>query len=388
MRTPETAARLRPFGTTIFTEMTRLANLHGAVNLAQGFPDFAGPDFVKEAAVRAIREDRNQYARMAGEPVLVEAIAADMRKRTGLSYDPMTEVVVTAGATEAICDAILGLVEPGDDVVMLEPFYDSYRACVSMAGGRTRTITLRAPDFRWEPGAAARAFDGRPRVLLLNTPHNPTGRVLTMPELQELADLCIRHDVICVTDEVYEHLVFEGRHVSIATLPGMRERTITIHSTGKTFSLTGFKTGWAVAPAPLAKAVSTAHQFVTFAGPTPFQHATAAALAAPESYHAELVAEYRARRDLLVTSLREQGFAVTAPEGAYFVMADIRPLGWDDDVAFCRHLVEHVGVAAIPPTAFYENRDEGRFLTRWAFCKREETIRAGMDRLAAKLRKR
>lgn len=388
MRDIPTAARLRPFGPTIFAEISRLAALHGAVNLAQGFPDFAGPDFVKEAAVRAIREDRNQYARMAGEPALVEAAAEDLRRRHGLSYDPMTEIVVTSGATEAIHDAIMALVEPGDEVVMLEPFYDSYRACVAMAGGVVKTITLKAPDFRWDAGAAAAAFSPKTRLLLLNTPHNPTGRVLDAAELKELADLVIRHDAYCVTDEVYDRLVFEGTHVSIATLPGMRERTVTIHSLGKTFSLTGFKVGWAAAPAPLAKAVATAHQFVTFATATPFQHAAAAALRAPQSYFDEFLAEYRARREYLVGALRNAGFAVTAPQGAYFVMADIRPLGWDDDVAFCRHLIEEVGVAAIPPTAFYENHAHGRFLTRWAFCKKRETMEAGVARMRAKLRPR
>ena len=376
-----TASRLRPFGTTIFTEMTRLALQHGAVNLAQGFPDFAGPAFAKDAAVRAIHADHNQYARMQGVPALVEAIAESVRARTGLSYDPMTEVVVTCGATEAIAATMLSLVEPGDEVVLFEPYYDSYRACVAMAGGVPRFVTLRAPDFRWAPGAVAAAFSPRTKLVLVNTPHNPTGRVLTRAELQEIADECVRHDALCVTDEVYDRLVFEGEHVPMATLPGMRDRTITLNSTGKTFSLTGWKIGWATAPAHLVKAVTTAHQFLTFAVATPFQHAAAEALRAPASYYDEFLRDYRERRDFLVTALRDAGFAVTVPQGTYFAMADIRPLGWDDDVEFCRHLVEKVGVAAIPPTAFYENKGEGRFLTRWAFCKRMETLRAGVGRL-------
>jgi len=386
MRDPPVATRLRPFGTTIFTEMTRLAQQHGAVNLAQGFPDFEAPEFVKDAGVRAIHAGRNQYARMPGEPVLVEAIAANHRARHGLAYDPMTEVVVTSGATEAIHDAVMALVEPGDEVVMLEPYYDSYRACVAMAGGVPKFVTLRAPDFRWAPGAPAAAFSPRTRMLLLNTPHNPTGRVLTRAELTELADLCVRHDAVCVADEVYDRLVFDGEHVSIATLPGMRERTVLVNSLGKTFSLTGWKVGWAAAPAPLAKAVLTAHQFVTFATATPFQHAAAVALHAPPAYYERFLAEYRERRDLLVEGLRSCGLVPTVPQGAYFVMADFRPLlgagETPDDVAFCRRLVETVGVAAIPPTAFYENKAEGRFLTRWAFCKKVETIRAGLERLA------
>lgn len=378
---PTVAERLRPFGTTIFTEMTRLAVRHGAVNLAQGFPDFPGPEFVKDAAVRAIREDRNQYGRMQGELPLVRAIADVHRDRTGADLDPETEVVVTAGATEAIAATVLALVDPGDEVVLLEPYYDSYRACVAMAGGVPRFVTLRAPDFRWDAGAVDAAFSPRTRLVLVNTPHNPTGRVLSRAELGEIAAACVRHDAICVTDEVYDRLVFEGEHVSMASLPGMHERTVTIGSTGKTFSLTGWKIGWAAAPAPLAKAVATAHQFLTFAVATPFQHAAAEALRAPPSYFDDFLRGYRERRDHLVAALREAGFGVTAPEGTYFVMADIRPLGWDDDVAFCRHLVEHVGVAAIPPTAFYERKEEGRFLTRWAFCKKVETLQAGVARL-------
>ncbi|MCE9636220.1 MAG: aminotransferase class I/II-fold pyridoxal phosphate-dependent enzyme [Planctomycetes bacterium] len=387
MRDPVTATRLRSFGTTIFTEMTRLANQHHAVNLAQGFPDFAGPQFAKDAAVRAIGEDRNQYGRMQGEVPLVEAIAASLHARHGLTYDPMTEIVVTSGATEAIAATILALVEPGDEVVVLEPYYDSYRACISMAGGVPRFVTLRAPDFRWAPGAVAAAFSPRTRMVLVNTPHNPTGRVLTRAEMTEIAAQCVAHDAICVTDEVYDRLVFDGEHVAMATLPGMRERTISINSTGKTFSVTGWKVGWAAAPAALAKAVATAHQFLTFAVATPFQHAAAEALRTATTYYDDFLRDYRGRRDFLVGALRDAGFAVTVPEGTYFVMADIRPLGWDDDVAFCRHLVEEIGVAAIPPTAFYENKAEGRFLTRWAFCKRDETLRTGVERLS-KLRRR
>src|SRR5262245_63492988 len=236
MRTPATASRLASFGTTIFTEMTRLANQHGAVNLAQGFPDFAGPAFAKDAAVAAIRAEHNQYARMQGAPPLVEAIAATVKERTGLAYDPLTEVTVFSGATEGIACAMLSLVEPGDEVVLFEPYYDSYRACVAMAGGVPRFVTLKAPDFRWTPGAVAAAFSPRTRLVLVNTPHNPTGRVLTRAELSEIAAECVRHGAICVTDEVYDRLVFEGEHVAMATLPGMRERTVSIHSTGKTFS--------------------------------------------------------------------------------------------------------------------------------------------------------
>jgi N-succinyldiaminopimelate aminotransferase len=375
------AARLASFGTTIFTEMTRLANQHGAVNLAQGFPDFAGPAFAKDAAIDAIRADHNQYARMQGAVPLVEAIAATVRERTGLVYDPMTEVTVFAGATEGILCAMMSLVEPRDEVVLFEPYYDSYRACVSMAGATPRFVTLRAPDFRFDPVELRAAFTERTKLVLVNTPHNPTGRVFTAAELSQIAALCVEHDAICVTDEVYERLVFEGEHVAMASLPGMRERTVTMNSTGKTFSLTGWKIGYATAPAPLSKALATAHQFVTFAVATPFQHAMAVALRTSADYYRELLRGYRERREQLVAALTDCGFGVTPPQGTYFVLADIRPLGWDDDVAFCRHLVEKVGIAAIPPTAFYDDKDAGRFLVRFAFCKKRETLDAGIDRL-------
>lgn len=378
-----TASRLASFGTTIFTEMTRLANQHGAVNLAQGFPDFAGPAFAKEAAIAAIRADQNQYARMQGAVPLVEAIAAAVKERTGLVYDPLTEVTVFAGATEGILCAMMSLVEPGDEVVLFEPYYDSYRACVAMAAGTPRFVTLRAPDFRFDPAQLRAAFSKRTRLVLVNTPHNPTGRVFSREELAQIAALCVEHDAICLTDEVYERLVYEGEHVPMATLPGMRERTITMNSTGKTFSLTGWKIGYATAPAALSKALATAHQFVTFAVATPFQHAMAEAVRSGHAYYDEFLREYRERRDHLVLALRECGFGVTAPQGTYFVLVDLRPLGWDDDVAFCRHLVEQVGVAAIPPTAFYENKAEGRFLARFAFCKKRETLDAGIARLRA-----
>lgn len=381
MRTPPVASRLAPFGTTIFTEMTRLALEHGAVNLAQGFPDFPAPEFVKDAAVAAIRADHNQYARMQGALPLVEAVAETVRARTGLSYDPTTEVTVFAGATEGIACAMLSLVEPGDEVLLFEPYYDSYRACVAMAGGVPRFVTLRAPEFRFDDAALTAAFSPRTRLVVVNTPHNPTGRVFSRPEMERIASLCVRHDALCLTDEVYERLVFEGEHVPMAALPGMRERTVTMNSTGKTFSATGWKIGYATAPAALCGALARAHQFLTFSAATPFQHAMSSALRAAGGYFGEFLADFRARRDFLVAALADCGFGVRPPEGTYFVLADLRPLGWDDDVAFCRHLVERVGVAAIPPTAFYENKAEGRFLARFAFCKSRATLEAAVERL-------
>jgi len=375
------ARRLEGFGTTIFTEMTRLANEHGAVNLAQGFPDFDGPDFVKEAAVEAIRQGRGQYARMSGIPEIHAALAAKYRRDYGLDYAADTEFTVTSGATEAIFAAIQGTCEPGDEVVLFEPYYDSYRASVVMASAVPRFVTLRAPDWSFDPEELARAFTPKTRAILLNTPHNPTGKVFTREELEAVAALCGEHDVHCITDEVYEHILYDGTHVPMAALPGMRERTITISSFGKTFSLTGWKIGWAAAPPALTAAVRAAHQFITFATATPLQHAAAAALATGPEYYEGLVSFYRRKRDDLVTELSRLGFVVAPPAGTYYVCADFRPFGFDDDVAFCRHLIENIGVAAIPPSVFYENTRYGKTYIRFAFCKKEETLKEAVRRL-------
>lgn len=385
-------AALRPFGTTIFTEMSALALAHGAVNLGQGFPNFPGPAFAKAAAIRAIEEDRNQYARMPGEPVLVEAVARKADRLYGLSYDPLEEVTVFSGCTEAIHVAILSLTEPGDEVLLFEPYYDSYRACVAMAGAVPRFVTMRrspgpAPAFRWDPAELEASWSSRTRLVLLNTPHNPTGRVLDAAELAQVADLARRHDTVVVTDEVYEHLVYEGRHVPLATLPGMRDRVVTLSSTGKTFSLTGWKIGYALAARPLTAALRAAHQFVTFATSTPMQHAMAEAIREGDGYVAELVASYRRKRDRLAALLGDVGFEVSTAEGTYFLCAGIRRFGFDDDVAFCRHLIEKVGVVAIPPSVFYETKEEGRSYVRFAFCKSDETLDEAERRLA-KLRQR
>lgn len=382
------ATRLKPFGTTIFTEMTRLAVRHGAINLAQGFPDFDGPDHIKAAAIEAIRAGHGQYARMSGTPELSRAIADCWKQEERRDIDPDTEVTVTAGCTEAIAASLLGILNPGDEVVLFEPYYDSYRACVAMAGCVPRFVTLRGPSFSFDPADLERARTPRTRAILVNTPHNPTGRVLSLGELQWIADWCIRHDIIAISDEVYERLVFDpvqAPHIRPASLPGMAERTITLSSLGKTFSLTGWKIGWAVAPAPLSAAVRAAHQFLTFAVSTPMQHAAAAALRSPPEYFTALVSEYRRKRDLLAAALRRLGFEFRDPEGSYFIYADHRPvsgrLGIADDVAFCRYLTERIGVAAIPPSVFYEDRAEGSKFVRFAFCKKEETLAAAVERL-------
>jgi aspartate/methionine/tyrosine aminotransferase len=379
-----TAARVRGFGTSVFSEMSRLAVQHGAVNLGQGFPDFPGPDFVKSAAKAAIDADLNQYAISHGAPRLRAAIARGWEERYGAAIDPDQEVTVTSGATEALYDAIQALTEPGDEVVVFEPFYDSYLPSAIMSGATLKTITLQAPDWSFDPAEAAAAFGPRTRVLLLNTPHNPTGKVFTRDELALLADLCQQWDVVAVTDEVYERIVFdEVEHVPLTTLPGMWERTLTINSTGKTFSMTGWKVGFAVGPASLNAALRAVHQFVTFASATPFQDAMAAAMeeATARGYYEQLVADYTRRRDGLRVVLDEAGLPTLPVQGAYFLMADVSGFGFADDVTFCRWLTSDVGVAAVPPSAFYVDASRAPLLARFCFAKREETIRLAAERL-------
>jgi len=379
----QTAARWAGFGQTVFTEITELARTHGAINLGQGFPDFDGPDFIKDAAATAMRRGDNQYARMFGVAELNRAIAARFTADTGHAVDPDTQVTVTSGCTEALAATFLGLVNPGDEVVLIEPFYDSYPACVTLAGATARFVTLRPPRFRLDPADLAAAVGPRTRAIVVNTPHNPTGRVLDDEELGAVAAAAAEHDAIVISDEVYERLVYDGAHRSIATLPGMWERTVTLSSLGKSFSVTGWKIGWAIAPEPLTAGVRSAHQFLTFATATPLQHGAAAALAAPQSYYDELLATYRRKRDLLAEGLDAVGLDVFVPEGTYFILADHRPFGFPDDVAFARHLTTEVGVAAIPPSAFYHRRQDGADLIRFAFCKGDDTLRAAVERLAA-----
>ncbi len=380
---PYLSARLREIGTSIFAEMTHLAVQHHAINLGQGYPDFDGPDFVKEAAVAAIRAGHNQYCRTSGLPELVRAVAAHQRRFYGLEYDPETEVTVYAGATEAICATLQALVETGDEIVLFEPFYDAYPAAIAMAGAVPRVVTLKGSDFRYDPAALEAAIGPRTRGLILNSPNNPAGKVFTPQELEHLAEVCRRRDLLAITDEVYEHIVFEGEHVPLASLPGMRERVVSISSTGKTFSLTGWKIGYSCAPAAISAALRTAHQFITFCNATPFQHALVAALEAGDAYFRDLGADYRRRRDHLCGGLAEAGFGVLKPAGTYFAQADIRPLGFEDGVDFCRKLPARVGVAAIPTQAFYRESGEARHLVRFAFCKTDATLDEGLRRLKA-----
>jgi aspartate/methionine/tyrosine aminotransferase len=318
---------------------------------------------------------------------LNRAIADRFTATTGLTLDPEREVTVTSGCTEAIAASLLGLVNPGDEVILIEPYYDSYRACVAMAGAVPRFVTLRPPDFAIDEDELRRAFTSKTRAILINTPHNPTGKVYSRHELEMIASLCIEHDALALSDEVYERLVFEGEHISIASLPGMYERTVTLSSLGKTFSLTGWKIGWAICPPELTAGVRAAHQFLTFATATPLQHGAIAALRAPDSYFERFVEDYRVKKDLLVDGLSRIGFRVFPPRGTYFVMADHTPFGFDNDIAFCKHLIEHIGVAAIPTSVFYHNPQDGRSLVRFAFCKTEETLKEGLQRLGALRRK-
>jgi N-succinyldiaminopimelate aminotransferase len=385
---PVLATRLHGLGTTIFAEMSALATATGSINLGQGFPDSDGPAAVAEAAARAILEGRgNQYPPGPGIPELRRAVADHQAAWYGLRYDPDAEVLITAGATEAIAAALLALVNPGDEVIAFEPYYDSYAACIAMAGGVRVPATLRPPtpeQPRWHPDldVLEASITDRTRVLLLNSPHNPTGMVLAEAELRWLADLAARNDLIVITDEVYEHLVFEGSHVPIATLPGMRDRTVTISSSGKTFSFTGWKIGWVTATAELVSAVRTAKQFLTYVSGGPFQYAVAEALKLPRDYYADLRESLRARRDLLATGLADIGFGVSATEGTYFITTDIRPLGEDDGLAFCRALPERCGVVAIPNAVFYDDKQAGAPFVRFTFCKKPEVLSEALDRLA------
>jgi len=383
MTRPLLSRRLAGLGTTIFAEMSELAVATGSVNLGQGFPDTDGPPEIARAAADAILAGRgNQYPPGAGIPELRAAIAEHQRRFYGWEVDPGTEVLVTAGATEAIAAALLALVEPGDEVIAFEPYYDSYSACIAMAGGVRVPVTLRAPGFRPDLEALRAAINARTRVILLNSPHNPTGAVFTRDELAVIAELAVRQDLLVISDEVYEHLVFSGEHLPIASLPGMSGRTATISSAAKTFSFTGWKIGWVTGSAEMVTAVRTTKQFLTFVSGGPFQYAIAQALALPEGYYQSVAADLRIKRDLMCDGLAEAGFEVYPPDGTYFVTTDVSRFGDADGLEFCRNLPARAGVVAIPMQVFYDNAEAGRPLVRFAFCKRKEVLADALARLS------
>jgi N-succinyldiaminopimelate aminotransferase len=380
-----TSRALEPFGTSVFTVVSRLAREAGAVNLGQGFPDFDPPEWIQDAARDAMRRGHNQYEVSYGAPRLRRAVAQDCEERMGLRYDPETEVTVTTGATEGIAAAMLGLLNPGDEVLAFEPYYDSYAACAAMAGARLRAVPLRPPDFAFDERELDAAFTPRTRMFVLNTPHNPTGRVFGEAECAAVAERCRAHDCLLVTDEVYEHLTFEGRrHFSPAALG--RDRVVRLSSAAKTFSVTGWKVGWACAPKGPTEALRRAHQFLVFCTATPLQDAIALALeeAPGRGYYDAFRSDYAERRAALLDALRGSGFLAFPPEGTYFAMADYTVLGSEDGEAFVRRLVREKGVAAIPPASFYEHPEHGSGLVRFAFCKSVDTLREVARRLRAR----
>ncbi len=381
-----TAKRLQPFGTTIFAEMTALAKQHDAINLAQGFPDFNGPAAMIEAAYESMQSGDNQYSRSAGHPRLVESIARFTQAHFGRTVDPESEVAVTSGATEGIAAAMLGILDPGDEVILFEPFYDSYLAIAELAGAVPRLVTLKAPDFRLDAHDLASVFTNRTKLVVLNTPHNPTGRVFDRTELGVLADLCIQNDVAVISDEVYEHITFtEDGAIPFSSVPGMGERTLTLSSAGKTFSFTGWKIGWSTGPSELVSAQVAAHQFLTFCAATPLQVAVAAALDnLPLDYYFNLKAQYRLRRDLLAEALETSGFQPIIPEGTYFILADFANLSDQTDREFARTLTEKIGVASVPPSVFYRDPPpEAQHFLRFSFSKERSTLEEAAKRLSA-----
>ena len=376
------SAKAARFTESVIREMTRLANLHGAVNLSQGFPDFPAPEEVKEAARRAISSDVNQYAITWGARSLREAIAAKFTRLYGVPVDPEREVTVTCGSTEAMIATLLAVLDPGDEVVVLEPFYENYGPDAVLSGAIPRFVKMRPPDWTFDPDELRGAFSAKTRAIIVNTPNNPTGKVFTRDELELVAGLCREHDALAITDEIYEHILYDGAgHIPMATLPGMAERTVTINGMSKTYSVTGWRVGWAIAPAVLTAAIRKVHDFLTVGAASPLQEAGAIALGLPDEYYRTLASAYARRRDRLVPILRKAGFRTHVPRGAYYVMTEIDGLGWDDDVAFARHLVEDVGVAVVPGSSFYRDPADGRRQVRFAFCKKDATLDEAERRL-------
>ena len=377
------ARRVSAFADSVFGEMTRLANLHGAVNLAQGFPDFEAPAAIKDAACAAISRDHNQYAPPYGTPALCDAIAADFTRRHGVPIVADEQVTVCCGSTEAMMAVMLSSLDPGDEVIVFEPFYENYGPDAILSGATPKFVRLREPDWAFDPAELAAAFSNRTRAIVINSPNNPTGKVFSRDELQVIANLCQRWDAIAISDEIYEHIIFDGgAHVPMASLPGMAERTVTTSGLSKTFSVTGWRVGWAIAPAALTGGIRKIHDFLTVAAPTPFQDAGAVALTMGAEIYGELAAGYQAKRDLLLDILERQGITCYKPGGAYYVMADVRPFGFASDAEFAHYLIKDIGVATIPGSSFYIDPKTAPQTVRFCFSKRDETLREAGRRLA------
>jgi aminotransferase len=380
---PRTSQKASRFTESVIREMTRLAHRHGAVNLSQGFPDFPAPPALKQAAADAVFADINQYAVTWGAPPLRQAIAADFNRRYAAAVDPDTHITVCCGSTEAMMATMMAIIDPGDEVIVFEPFYENYGPDAILSGATPRYVTLREPAWTFDPAELAAAFNDRTRAIIINTPNNPTGKVFTRAELETIAALCRTWGAIAVTDEIYEHIVYDGAaHVPMATLDGMADRTVTINSLSKTFSVTGWRVGWTIAPEDISGAIRKVHDFLTVGAAAPLQQAGAAALSLPDTYYADLASGYQRRRDMLLDILTANGFECFTPAGAYYIMTDIGGFGFADDVAFARHLVTEIGVAAVPGSSFYRDPSLGRTKLRFCFCKKDETMQAAAERLA------
>jgi aspartate/methionine/tyrosine aminotransferase len=376
------ARRTATFTESVIREMTRIASMHNAVNLAQGFPDFPMPDVMKQAACTAINADINQYAVTWGTPVLRQAIAEKYRRWYNMEVDPDANVTVTCGATEAMASVFMALMEPGDEVIVPEPFYENYGPDAILAGANPVFVPFDRPNWTLDPDKLRKAFTSRTKAIIVNTPHNPTGRVLTRDEMSLIANLCIEHDAWAITDAPYEHMVYSGHHHEIATWPGMRERTITISSLSKTYSCTGWRIGWIIAPPAQTGPIRKVHDFLTVGAPAPLQTAAAVGFAFGADYYNQFAANYKARRDFLCAVLKEQGFEFTLPEGSYFVLADFSPLSDLDDVTFAKWMTQEIGVATVPGSSFYSKKEDGRNFVRFAFCKKQETLENAAERLS------
>jgi aminotransferase len=382
-RTSRISRKAASFTESVIREMNRLAVAAGAVSLSQGFPDFPCPPEIKEAATAAIAADINQYAITWGATPLREAIAArTARSYPGWTPDPATDITVTCGATEGMIAAMLGLLDPGDEILIFEPFYENYSPDAIMTGAVPRYVTLREPDWTFDPDELRAAVTPRTRAIVLNSPHNPTGKVFSPAELETIAALCLEHDLIALTDDIYEHIVYRGEHIPLATLPGMTDRTVSVNSMSKTYSVTGWRIGWVVAPAELSVGVRKIHDFLTVGAAAPLQEAAVVALHFPDAYYERLAADYRTRRDAILPALRAAGFGVFEPDGAYYVMTDIAALTTDDDDTFARRLITDPGIAGVPGSSFYSRPELGRTKLRFAFPKRLETLAAAAERLA------